>query len=81
MMLLDNKRKVNPTSFKFLQAAQAWKAAQARSGGGTTTTLFGFVAAAAAAPASGQDETQNSDRQEDKTHDSHSDVASSNGED
>ncbi|EPQ50333.1 hypothetical protein GLOTRDRAFT_12627, partial [Gloeophyllum trabeum ATCC 11539] len=48
MVFPDDEREANPTSFKFLQRAHAWKSAQAK-GGATAAT--GAAAAAAPAPA------------------------------
>ena len=68
MVFADDERESNPTSFKFLQMAHAWKNAQARgTGGAATLPLSGFTAATATASA-----------REDS--DAHSDVASSHGD-
>ncbi|KAJ7046956.1 pre-mRNA-splicing factor CLF1 [Mycena alexandri] len=64
MVFADDERESNPTTFKFLQMAHAWKNAQASNAGGTV--LSGFTAASAAA-------TQEED-------DAHSDVASSHAD-
>lgn len=45
MVFADDERESNPTSFKFLQMAHAWKNSQAK--GGSGTVLSGFTAAAA----------------------------------
>ncbi|KAH9848003.1 TPR-like protein [Lenzites betulinus] len=87
IVFADDEREANPTSFKFLQMAHAWKAAQAKSGGASTNVLSGFAAASAAASASATAEAAASEssrngregkRQADGEH---SDVASSNGDD
>ncbi|KAF7338170.1 Pre-mRNA splicing factor [Mycena venus] len=65
MVFADDERESNPTSFKFLQMAHAWKNAQAKNGGGGVP-LSGFTAATAGA--------------RDDSDDAHSDVASSHGE-
>ncbi|KAL4073761.1 hypothetical protein J3A83DRAFT_4371055 [Scleroderma citrinum] len=43
LVFADDEREANPTSFKFLQMAHAWKAAQAKKAGGGT--LSGFITA------------------------------------
>ncbi|KAJ6525605.1 hypothetical protein B0H19DRAFT_1007731 [Mycena capillaripes] len=50
MVFADDERESNPTSFKFLQMAHAWKNAQAQSAGGGLA-LSGFTAASAQADA------------------------------
>ncbi|KAJ7709731.1 hypothetical protein B0H17DRAFT_999105 [Mycena rosella] len=47
MVFPDDEREANPTSFKFLQSALAWKNAQAKGTGGPTI-LSGFTAASSA---------------------------------
>jgi crooked neck len=46
LVFADDERESNPTSFKFLQMAHAWKQAQAAGGKGTAV-LSGFTPAAA----------------------------------
>lgn len=46
MVFADDERESNPTSFKFLQMAHAWKNAQAKTAGGGVA-LTGFTAASA----------------------------------
>ncbi|KAG1772587.1 hypothetical protein EV702DRAFT_618682 [Suillus placidus] len=78
LVFADDEREANPRSFKFLQMAHAWKHSQAKKSGGTGI-LSGFTPATTSAPES----TQNDDvRMEDRRErdDSHSDVASSDGE-
>ena len=77
IVFADDERESNPTSFKFLQMAHAWKAAQAKAGGGSTPTFSGFAVGAGAAPAK---ELKSQDDYE-KGEDGSSDVASSNGDD
>ncbi|EIW53799.1 TPR-like protein [Trametes versicolor FP-101664 SS1] len=88
IVFADDEREANPTTFKFLQMAHAWKAMQAKGAGASTNVLSGFAAAAAAnasaketaeAEASGARESSrpNRARAED---DANSDVASSNGD-
>ncbi|KAF5357117.1 hypothetical protein D9756_006795 [Leucocoprinus leucothites] len=51
LVFADDEREANPTSFKFLQMAHAWKARAAAAGGtggGASGMLSGFVAAASA---------------------------------
>ncbi|KAK7020492.1 Pre-mRNA splicing factor [Favolaschia claudopus] len=66
MLFADDERESNPTSFKFLQMAHAWKNSQAKTGGGSAAALSGFTAATTA---SSRDNT-----------DADSDVASSHGD-
>jgi crooked neck len=46
MVFADDERESNPTSFKFLQMAHAWKSGQAKKGGAGSGSglLSGFVA-------------------------------------
>ena len=81
IVFADDERESNPTSFKFLQMAHAWKAAQAKSGSGPTAPLSGFVAAANNESPSIRKGVQNSDVRDSKADDGSSDVASSNGDD
>lgn len=81
IVFADDERESNPTSFKFLQMAHAWKAAQGKAGGGSPAApLSGFIAAAAASSGS-KDETGRGDKNRIRDHhDGSSDVASSNGD-
>ncbi|OJT04241.1 Pre-mRNA-splicing factor CLF1 [Trametes pubescens] len=86
IVFADDEREANPTTFKFLQMAHAWKAMQAKGGGASTNVLSGFAAAAASAKESA--DTEASDARESNRpdraradDDANSDVASSNGED
>jgi crooked neck len=45
MVFADDERESNPTSFKFLQMAHAWKNAQAKKTGTGSAVLSGFTAA------------------------------------
>jgi len=53
LMFADDEWESNPTSFKFLQVAHAWKNAQAKTSGGALTLLSGFTASSAVSAASG----------------------------
>ena len=64
----DDERDANPTSFKFLQMAHAWKAAQKGGTGASSSVLSGFM------PASGTNEEKDADV------DASSEVASSHGD-
>jgi len=66
----DDERESNPTSFKFLQMAHAWKSAQAKTSGGAPTLPSGFTASSAASGGSMVIEEKD---------DGTSDVASSHG--
>ncbi|KAG5643682.1 hypothetical protein DXG03_000515 [Asterophora parasitica] len=68
LVFADDKREANPTSFKFLQMAHAWKTYQAAknaAAGGGSSVLSGFMAATTAQ----------------KDDDASSEVASSHGSD
>jgi crooked neck len=70
LVFADDERESNPTSFKFLQMAHAWKQTQGKGGpgaGGGSGILAGFKAATKAAPAAASQD------------DAISDVASSHG--
>ena len=70
LVFADDERESNPTSFKFLQMAHAWKQTQGKGGagaGGGSGILAGFKAATKAAPAAASQD------------DALSDVASSHG--
>jgi len=43
----DDERETNPTTFKFMAMAHAWKMNQAKNGGGAASLLSGFTAAKA----------------------------------
>jgi len=78
LVFADDEREANPRSFKFLQMAHAWKQSQAKKSGGTAV-LSGFTAATSNTLASARsDDVQMEERKEQE--DSHSDVASSDGE-
>lgn len=78
LVFADDEREANPRSFKFLQMAHAWKQSQAKKPGGSGI-LSGFTPATSSVPESGQnDDVRMEDRREQD--DSHSDVASSDGE-
>ena len=70
----DDERESNPTSFKFMQMAHAWKQAQAKTAAaGGSGVLSGF---AAAKTAQESDEEEDEESEEEK-----SDLASSQDED
>ncbi|KAF9478974.1 TPR-like protein [Pholiota conissans] len=71
----DDERESNPTSFKFMQMAHAWKQSQAKSGAGTTGLLSGFTSAKAAQQSDSEEE------EEEDNDDAKSDVASSGDDD
>jgi len=74
MVFADDERESNPTSFKFLQMAHAWKSAQAKKlGGGETALLSGFPSAVSSGP-EGAHATPRGTEDE-----ARSDVASSDG--
>lgn len=78
LVFADDEREANPRSFKFLQMAHAWKHSQAKKSGGTGI-LSGFTPATSSTLESAQnDDVRMEDRKEQE--DSHSDVASSDGE-
>lgn len=83
IVFADDERESNPTSFKFLQMAHAWKASQGKAGAGSSAApLSGFIAAATAASSSGsKGETAKAAKDDARDHDDgSSDVASSNGD-
>ena len=47
LVFADDEREANPTSFKFLQMAQAWASVKKTGGAGGSTMLSGLVAQAA----------------------------------
>lgn len=73
LVFADDEREANPTSFKFLQMAHAWKATAGGGGveGGARGALAGFVSSSAA-------QRQNMDVDEDEDE---SDAASSRAAD
>ena len=71
----DDERESNPTSFKFMQMAHAWKQAQAKAAtesGGPSGVLSGFAAA--------KGTQSDSDEEDEEEDDGKSDVASSQDE-
>ncbi|KDQ31821.1 hypothetical protein PLEOSDRAFT_48867 [Pleurotus ostreatus PC15] len=58
LVFADDERESNPTSFKFLQMAHAWKASQAKKPG---TTLSGFTAATSTSTKATHDKDTGSD--------------------
>lgn len=78
LVFADDEREANPTSFKFLQMAHAWKAKAAGGGGmagGASGMLSGFVAAASSSRREQEDRRMDEDEDEDKNEES--DAASS----
>ncbi|KAF8652333.1 hypothetical protein AX16_004439 [Volvariella volvacea WC 439] len=77
LVFADDEREANPTSFKFLQMAHAWKSQQGKKGGGggggASGLLSGFTAATTLSlPDKG--------KQVQREEDARSEVASSNGD-
>ncbi|KZP34440.1 protein prenylyltransferase [Athelia psychrophila] len=81
LVFADDEREANPTSFKFLQMAHAWKNSQAKKTGGSEL-LSGFTAAASASedPAPGSNENEAADVEMGREDDAKSDVSSSDEE-
>lgn len=85
MVFADDERESNPTTFKFLQMAHAWKAKKAGGGAGLTS-LSGFTASSSTTIETNSEtkkagKTRQSDGDADDDDDSGSDVASSHGGD
>ncbi|PIL32658.1 hypothetical protein GSI_05362 [Ganoderma sinense ZZ0214-1] len=82
IVFADDERESNPTSFKFLQMAHAWKASQGKAGGGSSAApLSGFLAAATASSSQSNENTSKGGKGNARDHDDGtSDVASSNGD-
>ncbi|KAH7906822.1 hypothetical protein BJ138DRAFT_1129627 [Hygrophoropsis aurantiaca] len=82
LVFADDEREANPTSFKFLQMAHAWKNAQAKKSGGSGL-LSGFTAATTSITGSMEPSTQaraDDVEMRNEQDDLRSDVASSDGE-
>jgi crooked neck len=77
MVFADDEREANPTSFKFLQMAHAWKAKQAAGGGGGGDAVSGMLAGFTKALAPAQQNQEDLDGDDDD--DDASSVASSAG--
>jgi len=77
LVFADDEREANPTSFKFLQMAHAWKARSiaAGNGGRTSGMLSGFVAAASSSRV--ERENRRADDDDDDEEGEDSDAASS----
>ena len=64
----DDEREANPTSFKFLQMAHAWKSAQKNAGGGgggsSSSVLSGFMRPTSSAPTNGEKDAEASSGEE-----------------
>ena len=87
LVFADDEREANPTSFKFLQMAHAWKARSiaAGSGGKTSGILSGFVTATSSSKverenrrAHDDDDDEEEEEEEEKVD---SDAASSRADD
>ena len=87
LVFADDEREANPTSFKFLQMAHAWKARSiaAGSGGKTSGILSGFVTATSSSKverenrrAHDDDDEEEEEEEEEKVD---SDAASSRADD
>jgi len=76
LVFADDEREANPTTFKFLQMAHAWKSSQARKTGGSGL-LSGFTAATENAGNAARSTNIEEAR---KTDDAESDQSSSDGE-
>ena len=81
LVFADDEREANPTSFKFLQMAHAWKNSQAKKAGGSGL-LSGFTAAASTSenPPLGTNESGAQDVEMGREDDTKSDVSSSDDE-
>jgi len=80
LVLADDEREANPTSFKFLQMAHAWKARSiaAGNGGRASGMLSGFVSAASSSRVERENRRADDDDDDD---DEDSDAASSRADD
>jgi len=78
LVFADDEREANPTSFKFLQMAHAWKARSIAAGSGERTSgmLSGFVAAASSSRVE-QENRRADDDDDDDDDEEDSDAASS----
>ena len=90
LVFADDEREANPTSFKFLQMAHAWKARSiaAGSGGKTSGILSGFVTATSSSKmerenrrAHDDDDDDDDDEEEEEEEKVDSDAASSRADD
>ena len=81
LVLADDEREANPTSFKFLQMAHAWKARSiaAGNGGRASGMLSGFVSAASSSRV--DREIRRADDDDDDDDEEDSDAASSRADD
>jgi len=91
LVFADDEREANPTSFKFLQMAHAWKARSiaAGSGGKTSGILSGFVTATSSPKVEREnrrahdddDDDDDDDEEEEEEEKVDSDAASSRADD
>ena len=90
LVFADDEREANPTSFKFLQMAHAWKARSiaAGSGGKTSGILSGFVTATSSSKverenrrAHDDDDDDEEEEEEEEKVEVDSDAASSRADD
>lgn len=80
LVFADDEREANPTSFKFLQMAHAWKNSQVKKSGGSGL-LSGFTAASAPSDDPVPSTSRSvGDVDMDREDDTKSDVSSSDGE-
>ena len=84
LVFADDEREANPTSYKFLQMAHAWKASQAKKAGGSRT-LSGFTAATSESTGMAGTSSSKADddvemRERDRDRDDATSVTSSDGE-
>ena len=88
LVFADDEREANPTSFKFLQMAHAWKARSiaAGSGGKTSGILSGFVTATSSSKVGREnrrahDDDDDDEEEEEEEEEVDSDAASSRADD
>ena len=87
LVFADDEREANPTSFKFLQMAHAWKARSiaAGSGGKTSGILSGFVTATSSSKMERENRRAHDDDDDDEEEEEEekvdSDAASSRADD
>lgn len=79
LVFADDEREANPTSYKFLQMAHAWKAAQAKKTGGSGT-LSGFIAASTGMVGASSSKADGDVEMREREREDASSVASSDGE-
>jgi len=79
LVFADDEREANPTSFKFLQMAHAWKNSQARKTG-SSGLLSGFTAASEDGVANANTRSRGNNAEKSRTDDAKSDASGSDGE-